>query len=343
MATPSPAIHPCPWLGSEMHRDTCYDSPNPSNVCFARHAPDSVSLAHQQQYCLTDSCIRCENYRQLEAEPRPAAAGAPRSADSQIQPVDWVKGSGVGLLALAVLWGLMWVLSAIMNPAPVPSVSQATVPSSIPEPSAMPTPATGPSNGQLLAADNPPFGVVVSPATSTAGPSTMSIASAMGAAGDERPASTAPPADSPMPPPSSSASSTLVSLPMAATTPDRPGPAPTASVSPFPIPTLALVPILLPAPRLTSPPDGANLPRVPVDLEWEASAALLADEWYDVQVWTGNEIPHGVAWSKEGRWSMPASFPSGTYQWRIVIIRGQEGTWMQNLSLPSEIRVLTRQ
>lgn len=39
---------------------------------------------------------------------------------------------------------------------------------------------------------------------------------------------------------------------------------------------------------------------------------------------------------------MPADFPSGKYQWRIVVIKGKDGKWMEDLSLPSDAWTLLR-
>ena len=40
---------------------------------------------------------------------------------------------------------------------------------------------------------------------------------------------------------------------------------------------------------------------------------------------------------------MPAEFPSGKYQWCIVVIRGKDGQWIEDVSPPSETWTLNRQ
>ncbi len=88
-------------------------------------------------------------------------------------------------------------------------------------------------------------------------------------------------------------------------------------------------------PRLLSPASGSTV-HARTELRWESVGALEGDEWYDVQVWKDSELPHGVAWSKENRWAMPRDFPQSRYQWRVVVIRGRDGKWMADLSLPSD-------
>ncbi len=106
--------------------------------------------------------------------------------------------------------------------------------------------------------------------------------------------------------------------------------------------TLTATPTRYRAPRLLSPADGATVGRTQVELRWEPVGDLSADEWYDVQVWTEGEKPHGIGWSKEGRWVMAADLPAGRYQWRIVVIRGRDGKWIEDLSLPSDTWTLLR-
>ena len=133
------------------------------------------------------------------------------------------------------------------------------------------------------------------------------------------------------------ATSTRVPIP----SPSATAPAPTATA--IQSPPTAPSAFRHPAPRLLAPGNGLTFARVSIDLKWSPVGNLQADEWYDVQVWKPDETPHGVSWTKEGAWTMPADFPSGKYQWRIVVIRGQDGKWLEDVSPPSETWTLNRQ
>lgn len=117
------------------------------------------------------------------------------------------------------------------------------------------------------------------------------------------------------------------------------------TLTPLPIQgTPTSEPYLFGAPRLLGPVAGARITAgTQVELKWETTGELGTDQWYDVQIWKDNEIPHGVAWTKVGSWTMPANFPPGKYNWRIVVIEGQGGKWVANLSPAPEPWSLNRQ
>lgn len=137
----------------------------------------------------------------------------------------------------------------------------------------------------------------------------------------------------PTPTPTPRSSSTNVIETVRSTQTSMPSPG-TPTVEPYPYS----------APRLLNPgADSTSIVGTQVELKWQSAGELRSDEWYDVQVWKDNETPHGIAWSKDSRWVMPADFPPGRYHWRIVVIQGKEGKWIADLSLASETRSLNRQ
>ena len=72
-------------------------------------------------------------------------------------------------------------------------------------------------------------------------------------------------------------------------------------------------------------------------LMWDTPTPLAEDEWYEVELWrAGEEPPKVVAWVQEGTWKVERKYCSSRCQWRIRIVRGQEGQKEMNLSPPSQ-------
>ena len=111
-----------------------------------------------------------------------------------------------------------------------------------------------------------------------------------------------------------------------------PTPTATAAATPTPEP-------LFPAPGLSGPGDGSNFkPSDDILLMWDTPPTPLSeDEWYEVQLWREGDVPYTVAQrTKEGTWKVERTYYPGRYQWRILIVRGQEGQKEMNLSPPSQ-------
>jgi hypothetical protein len=94
---------------------------------------------------------------------------------------------------------------------------------------------------------------------------------------------------------------------------------------------------LYPAPALVGPRDGSNFkPNDDILLIWDTPTPLSEDEWYEVQLWREGDVPYTVAQrTKEGTWKVERKYYPGRYQWRIRIVRGQEG--QRDLSPPSQM------
>jgi hypothetical protein len=107
-----------------------------------------------------------------------------------------------------------------------------------------------------------------------------------------------------------------------------PTPTATAAATPTPEP--------LPAPGLVGPGDGSNFkPSDDILLIWDTPTSLSEDEWYEVQLWREGDVPYTVAQrTKEGTWKVERDYYPGRYQWRILIVLGQEG--QRDLSRPSQ-------
>jgi hypothetical protein len=108
-----------------------------------------------------------------------------------------------------------------------------------------------------------------------------------------------------------------------------PTPTATAAATPTPEP-------LFPAPGLVGPGDGSNFkPSDDILLIWDTPTSLSEDEWYEVQLWREGDVPYTVAQrTKEGTWKVERDYYPGRYQWRILIVLGQEG--QRDLSRPSQ-------
>lgn len=160
------------------------------------------------------------------------------------------------------------------------------------------------------------------------------------------PRETPTPTSTQMPTSTCTATHTPTSTPVPPTlTPVPPTPTytQTATSTPTPIPptltpTPSPTPKLYPAPTLQSPADGQSYTGrgAAIILRWSWNGQLGPDEYYDVQVWRDGETPQGIAWGKETSYQLGSMFYPGKYNWRIVVIRGEDGRWEKDLSPPSE-------
>ncbi len=281
------STHFCPWLGSEIDRATRYGYPSISNICFSPCAAHSLTLAHQEDYCLSDQYTQCPYFVE------PESAGVLEKS-SRARPIDVATKRAHGSLLIA--GGLVTLTAVLLLIWAVPQYIA----------------FSRQGNGNVERITIP---------LSAKGTATM-----MPTATDTREAS------------------------LTATVKITP------TITPFPTPSLTIVQttplrkstptttaLRIPSPRLIYPTDGSTLRHTQVEFRWIAVDQLQVDEWYDIQVRRKGEIPRGVSWSNESNWKMPADFPSGYYQWRIVVIRGRDGNWLEDLSLPSETWTFNRE
>jgi len=93
------------------------------------------------------------------------------------------------------------------------------------------------------------------------------------------------------------------------------------------------------APGLLGPADGSDFKGdETILLIWATSTPLSEDEWYEVQLWREGEVPYRIVqWVKEGTWKVEPRYYPGRYQWRILVVRGQEGRKEMDLSPPSQM------
>jgi hypothetical protein len=110
-----------------------------------------------------------------------------------------------------------------------------------------------------------------------------------------------------------------------------------------PSPTLAPTPILpsvllYPAPGLLGPADGSEFEGdETILLTWDTPTPLSEDEWYEVQLWREGDVPYTVVQRiREGAWKVEPKYYPGRYQWRIRVVRGQEGKKERDSSPPSQ-------
>jgi hypothetical protein len=122
---------------------------------------------------------------------------------------------------------------------------------------------------------------------------------------------------------------------VSAITPDLTQSSPTVTA------TLTVAPnYLYPAPGLVGPADGSEFKGdETILLIWDTPTPLSEDEWYEVQLWREGEVPYRVVQRvKEGTWKVEPQYYPGRYQWRILIVRGQEDHKETDLSPPSQTR-----
>jgi len=83
---------------------------------------------------------------------------------------------------------------------------------------------------------------------------------------------------------------------------------------------------LYPAPGLIGPPDRSDFkPDETILLIWATPAPLSGNEWYEVQLRRDGDVSYTVVRRvKEGTWKVESRYNPGRYQWRIVVVRGQE-------------------
>jgi hypothetical protein len=120
---------------------------------------------------------------------------------------------------------------------------------------------------------------------------------------------------------------------VAVATADLSHPSPTVAT------TLTVAPnYLYPPPGLSGPADESNFkPNDDILLIWNTPTPLSEDEWYEVQLWREGEVPYRVVQRvKEGTWRVESQYYPGRYQWRILVVRGQEDHKEVDLSPPSQ-------
>ena len=136
------------------------------------------------------------------------------------------------------------------------------------------------------------------------------------AAVTDAPTATAPPADT--------------AVPQNETVADPTG---TPTAQPTETPTAG---ILYPAPVLVDPAESSFLSQSggsDYSLRWTWDGTLQPGEWFDVRVWTPGQPHHGIAWTKVPVFDFDiCELVSGTYDWSIAIVRGEDGTWLGDLS-----------
>jgi hypothetical protein len=109
-------------------------------------------------------------------------------------------------------------------------------------------------------------------------------------------------------------------------------PSPTATATPTVAPNY-----LYPPPGLSGPDNGSEFKGdETILLIWDTPMPLSQDEWYEVQLRKEKEPFEVVQWVKEGTWQVERKYYPGRYQWRICIVRGQEGHRERDLSPPSQ-------
>ena len=186
----------------------------------------------------------------------------------------------------------------------------------------VPVPTAAPTNPSRAAPTPSLRSTNSATATRTASPEAAAT-EASTAAATEAPTATAPPtSDTAVPtsdtvaPPARQADPTIT---------------PTASPTETPTPG-----IIYPAPVLVQPEHFALLSQgggSDYSLRWTWDGTLQPGEWFDVRVWTPGAPHHGITWTKVPVYDFDiCEMVSGTYHWSVAIVRGEDGTWLGDLS-----------
>lgn len=99
------------------------------------------------------------------------------------------------------------------------------------------------------------------------------------------------------------------------------------------------------APALLSPANGASVEGA-VNLSWEWTGQLRAEQYFEVRVWLQGQPRQAVAWQKEPVLA-DARLAEGAYQWSVAVVReagtGQDGSkvW-EAVSQESPVWTFTR-
>lgn len=303
MPTNPLSLSACPWLGMAPDQGTHYGYASSGNECYSPAGAGKLTASRQEQYCLTAQHPHCPRFASIPPDGS-AVENAPAITVVRMKTrISFRSKRGIAAVAILGIAGL--ALAWIL-------LSPRVMPAPVGETQETPRPTV------MIPVANPAF-LPTEPKL----PTTVPQATA-------RVVLPNPTAAAPL---AVTAIATMTPLATATTT-RRAAPQATATAAPSSSP--------YPAPRLVGPPNGSTIAHMAVDFRWEPSGNLRADEWYDVQVWSKDTQPHGVAWVKEPHWTMPANYASGNYQWRVIVIRTKDGERQADASLPSEIWSVAR-
>ena len=146
---PSPLIQGCPYFGSMGDPETRFLFASPAGSCHRARPADYISLAHQQEFCLSARHQTCPVFQQANLGPLPASLRAEHVGGTN-RPWRW------GLLAVLVV-GVVILLRVWRFPgAPLPTpvmmaASAATATPSPTAPSATTEPTTPPEMADVAA------------------------------------------------------------------------------------------------------------------------------------------------------------------------------------------------
>ena len=174
------------------------------------------------------------------------------------------------------------------------------------------------------------------------------VAATVSATTRTAPASSRQPTDSATSTRTASPEATATDTPTATEPPPRDTVAPPArqadsTITPTASPTETPTPgIIYPAPVLIEPEHFSYLSQAggsDYSLRWTWDGTLQPGEWFDVRVWIPGMPHHGITWTKVPVYNFDiCELMSGTYDWSIAIVRGEDGEWLGDLSLEAPPR-----
>lgn len=117
-------------------------------------------------------------------------------------------------------------------------------------------------------------------------------------------------------------------------------PTPSATPTPLYTPTPTPLPILYPAPTLVAPNNYAVVHEgSEFTLSWQPVQNLGPDDWYEVQVWPVDAEAQGAYWTRDNWWDVDKdTYPLGSYNWRVIVVRREGEARLGEVSPPSETR-----
>ena len=79
-------------------------------------------------------------------------------------------------------------------------------------------------------------------------------------------------------------------------------------------------------PIITAPVLGGSSPvSGTIVLSWSEAGQLGPDDYFDVRVWQDGQPATGIANVQQTSYTIGGSFPAGTYNWTIAVVRKQGG------------------
>lgn len=128
---PAPLIQGCPYFGSMDDPETRFLFASPAGSCHRARPADYISLAHQQEFCLSARHQTCPVFQQANPGPLPASLRAEHVGGTNRS---WRWGLLAVLVVVTIILLLVWRFPGA--PLPTPVMMAASAATATPSPTA---------------------------------------------------------------------------------------------------------------------------------------------------------------------------------------------------------------